>query len=272
MATTPTVRRPVIGVLCCNEVSGRAIQSVASRFIEPLATIAGAAVLLVPALTAATDTVTIARLLDGLLLTGSRSHVAPSRYGAADLHDPGHRDEQRDEVALRLAERMIEAGKPVFGICRGLQELNVLFGGTLSGGASERGHHGGSWEDGYERLLGHQHDVALVDGGVLARITGAGRLTVNSVHEQGVDRLGAGLSVEAVATHDLLIEAIAGKACGAEVLAVQWHPEWDVGRSTASRAFFSHLGRYARQASNLPAVMSPLGSPRRGGNARYAGH
>ncbi|SEN11816.1 gamma-glutamyl-gamma-aminobutyrate hydrolase [Sphingomonas gellani] len=260
---------PVIGVLCCNEVAGRAVQVVASRFVEPLATIAGATVLLVPALTAVTDPAAVVPLLDGLLLTGSRSHVAPSRYRSDVTAPPDQVDEQRDEVALRLAERMIEAGKPVFGICRGMQELNVLFGGTLTDDAAGRGHHGGSWEDGYDRLFEHRHDVDLTGGGVLERITGAGRLSVSSVHQQGVDRLGSGLKVEAVATHDSLVEAFGGTACGAEVLAVQWHPECDVGNSPASRAFFAHVGDSARRARAVtPAIRTPR--PLTGG--RYVGH
>jgi len=110
--------RPVVGVLCCNEVASRAVQVVASRFVEPLSMLADATVLLVPAMAEASDIAHLSLLLDGLLLTGSRSHVAPHRYrGSASLPDRAL-DEDRDEVALRLGERMIGLGKPVFGICR----------------------------------------------------------------------------------------------------------------------------------------------------------
>ena len=116
----PLSRRPVIGVLCCNEVAARPVQVVASRFIAPLTTLAQATVLLVPAMPGTADTDTLSAVLDGLLLTGSRSHVAPGRYGGAPLPSDQVTDDCRDEVALALAGRMIEAGKPVFGICRGL--------------------------------------------------------------------------------------------------------------------------------------------------------
>jgi putative glutamine amidotransferase len=239
--------RPVIGVLCCNEFAERAVQVVASRFIAPLSRLSQATVLLVPALSDAADTVGLAGVLDGLLLTGSRSHVAPERYGAVAAATPHPVDPQRDEVALALADTMIGAGKPVFGICRGLQEINVLFGGTLSadncGGRHQRS---GDPTFAYTDLFDHQHDVELAADGRLARATGSRRLTVTSVHEQAIDRLGAGLEVEAVSIGDGIIEAIAARPHGADILAVQWHPEWDVATNTASRAFFALIGSALR--------------------------
>ncbi|KTT75293.1 peptidase C26 [Sphingomonas endophytica] len=240
-------RKPLIGVLCCNEVAQRPVQVAASRFVAPLARVSDACVLLVPAIPEACDARLLACQLDGLLLTGSRSNVAPTRYGASSDCGGGALDHDRDEVALTLADAMIEAGKPVFGICRGLQELNVLFGGTLSGERCCGRHLRGGWDDGdYAALFDHRHDVRLTDGGVLARATGARRLSVRSVHEQAIDRLGGGLHVEALASDDGVIEAIAARPCGADVLAVQWHPEWDVDSSPGSQAFFTLIGQALR--------------------------
>lgn len=249
-------QRPLVGVLCCNEVAERAVQVVASRFIEPLAQLSDATVLLVPAVAHATDVAVIADLFDGLLLTGSRSHVAPERYGARPRSACDRSDPERDEVALRLAARMIEAGKPVFGICRGLQEINVLFGGSLSAERC-RGRHHRAVEPGlgYADLFEHRHDVRLAEGGRLASATGLMQMTVNSVHEQAIDRLGAGLSIEAVAVEDGVVEAIAARPCGADVLAVQWHPEWDVTTSSASRSLFRLIGRSLRGDRHAPAAL-----------------
>ncbi|MEP9357718.1 gamma-glutamyl-gamma-aminobutyrate hydrolase family protein [Sphingomonas sp. KR3-1] len=230
---------PLIGVLCCNEVAERPIQAVATRFIQPLAEISGATVVLIPAVPGACDPAALARRLDGLLLTGSRSNVAGHRYAGPEI--AGDRlDEARDEVAIALAGRMIDAGRPVFGICRGLQELNVLFGGTLSRGLTAH-HHA---DDGlpYESLFEHVHDVELRPGGLLAGLTGARRIRVNSVHHQGIDRLGRGLEPEAHAAEDGLVEAFSARPVGAPVLAVQWHPEWDAARRPESRAFFRYVG------------------------------
>lgn len=233
-------RRPVIGVLCCNEVSQRPIQAVATRFVKPLADHAGAAVVLIPAVADACDAIALVNRLDGLLLTGSRSNVAASRYGAPDM-DSGPADDQRDEVALRLAARMIDAGRPVFGICRGLQELNVLFGGTLTGDLHAMHHCGLADGTHYERHFEHHHEIELTAGGMLPAAACGQRATVNSVHHQGIDRLGAGLSIEASAADDGLIEAFSARPCGGDVLAVQWHPEWDIATSAPSRAFFDRI-------------------------------
>lgn len=231
--------KPLIGVLCCNEFSERPIQTVASRFIAPLAQLSDATVLLVPALPDTVDARALARKLDGLLLTGSRSNVAGHRYSESGW-DQTPLDEQRDEVALALSGAMIDAGRPVFGICRGLQELNVLFGGTLRGDLD--GHHLEGEERSFECLFTHGHDVTLAEDGVLATATGERRLAVNSVHRQGIDRLGSGLTIEALSPGDGLVEGFSARPNGAQVLAVQWHPEWDMARQQGSQAFFRLVG------------------------------
>jgi putative glutamine amidotransferase len=231
--------KPLIGVLCCNEFAERPIQAVASRFIAPLAQLSDATVLLVPALPDMVDAGSLARKLDGLLLTGSRSNVAGHRYSDSGW-DQTPLDEQRDEVALALSGAMIDAGRPVFGICRGLQELNVLFGGTLRGDLD--GHHLDDDGRPFECLFTHGHDVTLAETGLLAAATGKRRLAVNSVHRQGIDRLGSGLTVEALSPDDGLVEGFSARPNGAPVLAVQWHPEWEVARQPASQAFFRLVG------------------------------
>ncbi len=234
-----TRARPVIGVLCCNEFSERPIQAVASRFIEPLRRISGATVLLVPALSDALDARALGDRLDGLLLTGSRSNVAASRYGGQSADDD-RLDTQRDAVALALGAHMIERGRPVFGICRGLQELNVLFGGTLTRDLPD--HQRREPDLAFDDLFEHAHEVTLVEDGILATSIGKTRVVVNSVHEQGIDRLGTGLAIEAVASDDGLVEAFSATPCGAPVVAVQWHPEWKVDASAEGHAFFRLIG------------------------------
>lgn len=231
-------KQPIVGVLCCNEIAGRPVQTVATRFVSPLREIAGAAVVLVPAVSAPCDALALAGALDGLLLTGSRSHVSPARYGGTAALAVEQVDHDRDEVALRLSEAMIEAGRPVFGICRGFQEINVLFGGTLSPDVCRGRHHRGH-DVPYDDQFAHRHAIDLAPAGRLGTVAGCRSAIVNSVHEQGVDRLGEGLSVEAISSEDGVIEAIAAQPCGADVMAVQWHPEWDVAHCPPSRAFFT---------------------------------
>lgn len=246
--------RPVIGVLCCNEIADRPIQAVASRFIAPLSRLSGAAVLLVPALIDTLDAEALGNRLDGLLLTGARSNVAAEHYGGRPCADNSGVDRERDKVALALAGHMIERGRPVFGICRGLQELNVLFGGTLQ---DTGGHHDHRDEPlPFEKLFRHRHAVELSAGGRLAQAVPGRRIEVNSVHRQGIARLGGGLKVEAVAPHDGLVEAFSAKTCGTEVLAVQWHPEWNTADCPASLAFFDAIGTALRSRRACEAAVN----------------
>jgi putative glutamine amidotransferase len=251
---------PLIGVLCCNEFCERPVQVVASRFIEPLASISVAAVLLVPAMANCLDVDALVRRLDGLLLTGSRSNVAADRYGGTP--DEGPLDLARDEVAFRLAGTMIERGKPVFGICRGFQELNVLFGGTLRNLESDHHQRDLGSDLGYEHLFEHMHDIDLDPDGLLAGGKEGRRISVNSVHLQGVDRLGNGLSVEAVSSLDGVVEAFSARQGRARILAVQWHPEWNGAQCATSRIFFEWIGgalrgsddRYCRLEGFEPVI------------------
>jgi putative glutamine amidotransferase len=228
--------QPLVGIMCCNEFAERPIQAVASRFIEPVARYSGATPVLIPALPDAFEAASLSGRLDGLLLTGSRSNIMPHRYGrvcdAERLFD-----EQRDEAALRLAGCMIERGRAVFGICRGMQELNVLFGGTLTCGLGGD-HHLSDCE--YEEQFAHQHMVELTAGGQLASGSSEDQIKVTSVHQEGIERLGASLNVEARALDDGLIEAFA--APSDRVLAVQWHPEWRVDSCQHGQHFFSLFG------------------------------
>lgn len=247
-----TARRPVVGVLCSNEFAERPVQAVATRFLSALADVADVAALLVPADPQTASPVDLAGVLDGLLLTGSRSHVSPSSYGGV-LHQGDPVDPGRDRVALAMAEQMVTLKKPVFGICRGLQEINVLFGGTLSRDHCGGRHHGGE-RDGqlYEARFGHRHGIALSEGGLLATASGLRHSVVNSVHQQCVDRIGTGLSVEAWSSGDGLVEAVRAANCDAEVFGVQWHPECDL-RNPVSRTFFAALGLAARAGGRLDA-------------------
>jgi putative glutamine amidotransferase len=204
---------------------------------------ADADVVLVPALPGLTDWTSLASRLDGLLLTGSPSNMEPWRYGASTGDGPF--DPARDTTTLALGQAMLRAGKPVFGICRGFQELNVAFGGTLQTVPTDGpvSHHAPDGI-GLAEMFAATHPVTLTPGGVLADALGA-EIIVNTVHYQGVATLGQGLTVEARAP-DGLVEAFSAQVGTAEVLAVQWHPEWDADSNPASAWFFQRLGRALR--------------------------
>ncbi len=242
--------RPVLGVICCNRSVGTEMaQAVMQRYVVAALRHADAAALLIPSLPELMRAEEVAPRIDGLLLTGSPSNVEPHRYGHGDAEDAyGPFDPDRDEMTFSLIRAMIARGRPVFGICRGFQELNLAFGGTLRRDCATHpelvGHHAPD-EVAFDALFDHTHPVALTPGGRLAQAYGRTALTVNSVHYQGVDRLGEGLEVEARAP-DGLIEAVSGRIDGAQVLAVQWHPEWHVDRHPDSQRYFHILGEALR--------------------------
>lgn len=246
----PDRQRPVLGVISCNRtVENQAAQVVMTRYLNAALTYADAAGLLVPAMPALMHAREVAPRLDGLLLTGTPSNLDPKIYGEIVDDAPGPLDPDRDEMTSRLIEAMLNLGKPVFGICRGFQELNVAFGGTLRRDMAEHpeliAHHAPS-EKSFAEYFEHVHPVTLADGGVLKDVYKRDEIDVVSVHYQGVDRLGVGLSVEATAP-DGVIEAVSADINGAPVLAVQWHPEWKAHENPQSQVFFKLLGRALRK-------------------------
>ncbi len=174
--------RPVLGIACCTRTVGtEPAQAVMNRYVVHALRYADVAGLLVPALPELMSGREVAPRLDGLLLTGSPSNIEPGRYGQADAPDAeGPYDPGRDTMTADLIAAMLDLGKPVFGICRGLQEVNVAFGGALRRDASRAdeliAHHAPD-EAAFEAMFDHHHDVALSPGGVLSRGLGRASLT-----------------------------------------------------------------------------------------------
>jgi putative glutamine amidotransferase len=240
--------RPLVGIICCNRQIGvETAQAVMNRYVYSVARHAAADVVLLPALEPGQDIANIVRRLDAVLLTGSLSNLEPARSGASDGGGPF--DAHRDHLAAELLAAAAAHDKPLFGICRGLQEINVALGGTLRADLSAiSGMHHAAADVGFAGMFDHIHDVALTPEAVLARLTGQTSLTVNSVHYQGIASLAPSLRIEAQAP-DGLIEAVSGRSGSAPLLGVQWHPEWNADNDGYSCAFFALLGQAARGES-----------------------
>ena len=242
---------PIVGVPCCTKFIGEHdFHVVGGKYIRALTEVAGCTPVLIPALGASLDVARMLNMVDGLLLTGSVSNIAPARYGQSLLDNTLPQDVDRDETNLTLVQEAIRRGVPLFGICRGFQELNVAMGGTLHQavhGLPEMQDHRGADGRPAEIQYGPAHEVRLAAGGQLQSIfLGAGQITVNSVHGQGIDQLGKQLDVEATAP-DGLIEAIRVRGNDRFALAVQWHPEWRASENRESRLLFSAFGEACRQ-------------------------
>ncbi|MBQ75896.1 MAG: gamma-glutamyl-gamma-aminobutyrate hydrolase [Gammaproteobacteria bacterium] len=185
-------------------------------------------------------------LADGILLTGSVSNVDPVRYGKARVSGMSL-DEQRDATIFPLLQKALERELPVLAICRGIQELNVAFGGTLHSAVHTLGDFDDHREtDGVprEQMYEPAHEIEICAGGLLEEILGLGSFMVNSLHGQGIADLGQGLRVEAISP-DGLIEAVSFD--GHFVLGVQWHPEWAFANNVQSRAIFDAFGKAVRR-------------------------
>lgn len=244
------VSRPVLGVICCTRTVGEdKAQAVMNRYVTAAMSYADSAALLVPSLPSLMDAREVVPRIDGLLLTGSPSNVEPRRYGDDDADADGPFDAARDEMMAALVEACVAMQKPVFGICRGLQELNVIFGGTLrrdTGSSAELLPHHAPGDVDWATMFGHGHEVELIEGGLLRSAFGRDRLRVNSVHYQGVSELASDLRAEAIA-EDGMIEGFSARLNGTPVVAVQWHPEWDVDSVPESQTYFRLLGRALRR-------------------------
>ena len=246
------MKRPVVGVIGSTHLIENkfASQRVGERNLRAVADVAGALPMMFAGTPEITEVDALLEAVDGIVLTGARANVHPSRFGVAP--DPKHEpyDTDRDALALSLVEACVARGVPLLGICRGLQEMNVAFGGTLHPEIRElpgRVNHrmprleNGEIHPDHTVIFGDRHDVHLVAGGVFARLMGRDTIRVNSLHGQGILEPGKRVIVEGVA-EDGTIEAIRIADAPGFALGVQWHAEYDPQQNPVNRALFEAFG------------------------------
>lgn len=242
--------KPLIGVPADRRVlEPHPFHIVGEKYVTAIRDGADGLPFMIPALGDSFDTDDILEKIDGLLLTGSPSNIEPHHYRGepsrpGTLHDP-----HRDATTLRLTDRALEQGMPLFAICRGYQELNVVLGGSLHQHVDEQpGYHNHKEnpEDPLDVQYGPAHEVHLVEGGLLHGLAGKDTIMVNSLHSQGVARLAEGVTVEAIAD-DGLVEGFVVDGAPGFALAVQWHPEWNVTENEFSLAMFKAFGAACRE-------------------------
>ena len=249
---------PLVAIPCdVKQVAIHPFHAVGEKYINAVAHGAGCLPVLLPASGAGADLRSLEQhydlrdllaRFDGVFFPGSVSNVDPAVYGEKREFASEYLDTQRDALALKLIRVAVEEGVPVLAVCRGFQEMNVAYGGTL-----------------YQRvyaqpgLLDHRedtalpreqqyapaHSVKLTAGGRLEKLLGCASIEVNSLHGQGIATLGRGLTVEATAP-DGLIEAIRVTDAGDFALAIQWHAEWRFWEDAASTKLFSAFGDAVR--------------------------
>jgi putative glutamine amidotransferase len=241
------MRRKTVGVIGNAVTTGPGApgQRVGDRYIRAIAEISDAVPLIIPGLPGTQDIAHLMEILDGIVLTGARPNVHPSRYGAEPSPAYEPYDEGRDAVAMPLVCAAVEAGVALFGVCRGFQEINVAFGGTLHpeirdlpGRMNHRMPPDATDPEVIYRL---RHAVRLTPAGRFAGMLGTDEVMVNSLHGQGLLAEGARITVEGWA-EDGTPEALHVADAPGFAIGVQWHAEYAADTDPVNRRLFQAFG------------------------------
>ena len=224
-------RKPIIAItadlLMVRDIMPAA--TVYSVYTNAVIHAAGALPWIVPPAAEALDHEDLLDSIDGIIFTGARSNIQPQRYQGEAAPENTVQDPQRDATTLPLIPKVIDAGIPMLCICRGIQELNVALGGTLHQDVPNlpgKLNHFPPEDWSIERRFAPSHEILFETDSELGKLTAAKTVTVNSVHEQAIDRLADNLAIEARAP-DGIIEAVRVRGSKTFAAGVQWHPEWD---------------------------------------------
>ena len=253
------MKRPVVGIIgSMHLVENRfAAQRVGERNMRAVKDVVGALPVMFAGSPEITDIDALLDVVSGVLLTGARANVHPTRFGVEPHASYEPYDEPRDELALELVKACVERGVPLLGVCRGFQEMAVTYGSTLHPEIRElpgRMNHrmprlpNGEIHPDQAVIYGDRHDIHLTPDGVFARIFGSDTVRVNSLHGQGILEPGQRVIVEGVAD-DGTIEAIRIADATGFALGAQWHAEYGPQSNPVNRALFEAFGEAVKKNS-----------------------
>ncbi|MBM3340668.1 MAG: gamma-glutamyl-gamma-aminobutyrate hydrolase family protein [Betaproteobacteria bacterium] len=247
-----TAPRPLIGV-SANAMQAaerrHLVHATGERNIHALLRMVDCIPVLLPPVGSAVDIADLVSRMDGFLLTGGRANVEPHHYDGPPFPEDEIIDPGRDNLVLPLIRACVKARVPVFGICRGIQEINVALGGSLHYRIHQldgKNDHRRPQRDNVtlEEVFRPNHLVRFTPGGLFNALTGQKEMMVNSLHGQGVDRLGKGLVVEAESP-DGVIEGVRYQDEEQFVVGVQWHAEWKPEEHALGGALYTAFGKAA---------------------------
>ena len=226
-----------------------------AKNVDAVERFSGCVPVLLPPLGGRIDVESFVERIDGLVLTGGRANVEPHHYDGPPFPDDEPIDPERDATALAMVRACVAAEVPVFGICRGIQEMNVALGGSLHYRLhllDDKDDHRMPRHDDVtvEEVFKLRHPVRLSRGGLFERLVGAPEVMVNSLHGQGIDQIADALEVEAI-TPDGVIEGVRLRNDRTFTVGVQWHAEWKPEEHELSRKLFEEFGRAARVRAGL---------------------
>jgi putative glutamine amidotransferase len=237
------------------ESHGFLFHSLGDKYVAALADVSKVLPVMIPSMIDVLNLDSLLDHFDGILMTGAVSNVHPPHYGETPSADHEPYDHNRDNTTLKLIRAVIDRGIPLFCICRGFQELNVVMGGSLETELQRvpgRLDHRAPQSEDTDVRYAPRHKIAITKGSMLEHMLGKSETTVNTIHRQGVKSLGSGLNVEAVAP-DGVIEAVSVKGAKAFAFGTQWHPEYKATKNPDSVKLFTAFGdavrAHARQRS-----------------------
>ena len=249
--------KPIVGVIGNGyRIEDRfQVQVTGEANMSALATVSNALPLIFAGAPEITDINALLDCVDGIVLTGARANVHPNHFGAdpEEAYEPY--DERRDEMALSLIRACVDRGVPLFGICRGMQEINVAYGGSLHPEIRDipgrMNHRMPRLETGEihpdpEVIFADRHDVSFIENGEFANLYGKTQIRVNSLHGQGVLEGGGRVVIEGTA-EDGTVEAISVQGAKTFALGVQWHAEYDPHFNPVNTVLFEAFGEALRQ-------------------------
>jgi putative glutamine amidotransferase len=243
-----TTRKAVVLIPSCSNLVGglrHPSHTVQRKYADAVFYGAHCTPLLIPAMGQALDVDALLNVADGVFLSGSPSNVNASLYGEENSQPQLPQDIMRDDVTIPLIKAAMKRNMPIFGVCRGFQEINVALGGTLYQSVHDLidfEYHIDLVAQTAEDIYSHSHPAYIVADGELNQILHKSQLMVNSVHGQGVKQLALGLTAQAHAP-DGLIEAFSVSDYPTFGMAVQWHPEWKMTDNPDSIALFQAFGK-----------------------------
>ncbi len=243
-------RKPVVLMsMGAQERKGHDYQVMTKKYMTPLVEIAGCVPLLVPTCFGVEDLRQYLSMVDGVYLTGAGTNIDPALYGQENLTPTKVQDQGRDSFDFLLIKLALEMGLPLFVICRGMQEMNIVFGGDMYQKVYATPGFNDHREDGTAAVADQYapaHSIRPVAGTWFAELMQDSELRVNSLHGQGIKTLGLGLEALAHAP-DGLVEALHAPTYPQFTLGVQWHPEWMAAQNPHSVRLFQAFGDACRQ-------------------------
>jgi putative glutamine amidotransferase len=243
-------RKPVVLMSMGSQSrKGHDYQVMTNKYISPLVGISNCVPILAPTVFGTDNLMQYLSMVDGVYITGAASNIDPALYGQENLAPEKPMDKTRDLFDLPLIHAALEMGLPLFGVCRGMQELNVALGGDLHQKVYALPGHQDHREDGEADVpeqYAEAHPINLVAGTWFADLMQQPSIPVNSLHGQGIKTLGKGLQPLAHA-EDGLIEAVHLPEAPQFTLGVQWHPEWRAAQNPFSVRIFEAFGEACRK-------------------------